>query len=357
MSRHQAWQFFKLFLLPSLILSFFLLLTTHYHYFPLATLHFLISISISISIFQFPLFSIFPFLFPSSFPFLCSLLPFLHPAPSHYMKKSVYTLERRKRVLKNSRTALPASIFEASRRPRKKKPFIYRKDDAEQLISVDVSTSRAKQEKTPDFAQLDMLLSSPEQRSGAVAKFSSLPHEILQGNIESVNSEQVEKKYAHRAFVLPKLKLELKKRTEQHLDLIPRILAGEEELSFYYTLALQQRKSLAHTTMTLEERWNIQWEKYVGGYFGLKRQLFVSMLIQNRYKDLLSRSSNKTVHYWTPDMFATYVLANEIILRLVMDDLGVSKRAAEQIMRETVDYGCKLADEQAFADDLAFGEV
>lgn len=149
----------------------------------------------------------------------------------------------------------------------------------------------------------------------------------------------------------------LKNRTLEHIDIIPRILAGEEELSFYYTLALEQRKMLNHSTMTLEERWDIKWEKYIGGFYGLQRQLFISTLLQNKYSELLSKSLNKTVKYWTPDMFSTYVLANEIILKLVMEDMGLLKPDAEKLMKDTVDYGCKVADDIDFHDDLEFEEI
>lgn len=275
-------------------------------------------------------------------------------------KAAVYSLAKKKKYL--GEHALPLSIFESSRKPRKKKPFVYKKEkeDKEELIKIPVHKplrNSIEPVQLQAFDKLDKLLSSDVTTRTKSKEFSSLPQDILKGNIEQLNSEIVQDKYKNTKFPLPRSKALLKKRTEQHIDIIPKILAGEEELSFYYTLALQQRKNLKHSTMTLEERWDIKWEKYIGGFYGLQRQLFILTLIQNRYKDVLVKSSNKTVKYWTPDMFATYVLANEIILKLVMEDMELSKPEAEKLLKDTVDYGCKLADGQEFKDDLDFGEL
>lgn len=281
------------------------------------------------------------------------------------MKKlAVYTLAKKKRA---SDSLLPLSIFESSRRPHRKKPkpFIYKKDhdDADQLIKIPSTKSHTKSSNSVAllaFDKLDKLLSSESANTTPTRKqesFSSLPSDILQGNFYHLNSDKVKEKYKNTKFPLPNSKTMLKNRTLEHIDIIPRILAGEEELSFYYTLALEQRKMLNHSTMTLEERWDIKWEKYIGGFYGLQRQLFISTLLQNKYSELLSKSLNKTVKYWTPDMFSTYVLANEIILKLVMEDMGLLKPDAEKLMKDTVDYGCKVADDIDFHDDLEFEEI
>lgn len=280
------------------------------------------------------------------------------------MKKvSVYTLAKKKRAANG---LLPLAVFENSRRPHRKKtkPFVYKKDkdDPDQLIKLPITNTSTKSSDTVTllaFEKLDKLLSSdvaPHTQSHNLT-FSSLPTDILQGNFHLLNSNKVREKYNITKFPLPKSKAKLKQRVDAHIDIIPKILAGENELSFYYTLALDQRKLLKHSTMTLEERWDIEWAKYIGGYYGLQRQLFISTLIQNKYSELLSKSSNKTVKYWTPDMFATYVLANEIILKLVMEDMDVLKPEAEKLMKDTIDYGCKIADDEEFQDDLEFEEV
>lgn len=281
------------------------------------------------------------------------------------MKKvNVYTLAKKKRAAEG---LLPLAIFESSRKPHRKKPkpFIYKKDndDSDQLIKLPIVTTPRKSSDIVTllaFDKLDKILSSnstPTTPSHKIKSFSSLPSDILQGNFHQLNSDKVREKYNNTRFPLPNSKANLKERAEKHIEIVPRILAGEEELSFYYTLALDQRKLLKHSTMTLEERWDINWSKYIGGFYGLQRQLFISTMIQNKYNDLLSKSTNKTVKYWTPDMFATYVLANEIILKLVMEDMELLKPEAEKLMKDTVDFGFKVADDEEFQDDLDFEEM
>lgn len=279
------------------------------------------------------------------------------------MKKvSVYTLAKKKRA---ANALLPLAVFENSRKPHRKKPkpFVYKKDndDQDQLIKLPI-TNTPKSSDTVTllaFDKLDKILSSDSvpRTPSRTKTFSSLPTDILQGNFHLLNSDKIREKYDIAKFPLPNSKAKLKQRVDAHIDIIPKILAGEKELSFYYTLALNQRKRLKHSTMTLEERWDIEWAKYIGGFYGLQRQLFISTLIQNKYSELLSKSSNKTVKYWTPDMFATYVLANEIILKLVMEDMDLLKPEAEKVMKDTIDYGCKVADDEEFQDDLEFEEV
>lgn len=271
-------------------------------------------------------------------------------------KPAVYTSKKKRKLGDKS----VASIFESSRKPNKKKIYIHNRDASEQLIKIPKRVKTAPTTEDPDFDKLDKLLSEKStdtSQSSQPTEYSSLPQDILRGDIEQMNLDTVREKYIKRTFPLPKSKAKLKEKVGKHLTVIPKILAGEEELSFYYTLASDQRKLLLHLVMTLDERWDIKWEKYVAGFYGLKRQNFVASLIQAKYLNLLMKLTNKTVRYWGADMFATYVLANEIILRLVMEDLGLKKDLAEKVLKDTVDYGCKLADEEKFEDDLEFDEL
>ena len=42
--------------------------------------------------------------------------------------------------------------------------------------------------------------------------------------------------------------------------------------------------------------------------------------------------------------FSTYVLANEIIIRMIMEDMNLDFDKAEKFCLETVDYGIVVAD-------------
>lgn len=271
-------------------------------------------------------------------------------------KAPAYSSLDRSRKPAGNPLALPTDLFQSARRPHKKKPFVYKKEKKEKeekLISI---RSKLPKPAAHDFDKLDRLLQNDTKIDIPKKEFLSLPQDILQGKLDTTKVEEVQKKYKGRSFAAPRSKKTLKERTEAYLELVPHMLAGKEELSFYYTLALDQRKRSKNATMTLEERWDINWKRYVGGYYGLQRQLFILTLIQHRHKELLAKSSNKTVLHWTPDMFCTYVLANEIVLRLVMEDLKLSKPEAERILKDTADYGVHIADQEELEDDLEFGE-
>lgn len=262
---------------------------------------------------------------------------------------------------------LPLSVFESSRKPHKKRllankkiPYIYKKKPQEQLISIESCKiqKKPKDVQLEKLLKLESLLSEPKNDVASLkdVPVSLLPQQIIKGHMDSTKLDDIRIKYALADFPLPKSKTELKKRVACISSIIPKLLNGEEELSYHYTLALEQRKSLKNTTMSSSERWDISWEKYIGGFYGLRRQSFISTLIQTEFATLLRENRNKTIAYWSPDMFSTYVLANEIILRLVMDDMKLLKKEAEQLLRDTVDFGSHLADEREFADDLAFEE-
>ncbi|GEQ70785.1 hypothetical protein JCM33374_g4464 [Metschnikowia sp. JCM 33374] len=107
----------------------------------------------------------------------------------------------------------------------------------------------------------------------------------------------------------------------------------------------------SHTTLDLP------WSSFIGGFYGFHRQHFISSLIEAKHGDILCKCRNKTVIYWSPDMFSMYVLANEIIIRLVMEDMKLSWKQAEALLQETSDYGISIADAIDMDDDLDFREL
>lgn len=265
---------------------------------------------------------------------------------------------------------LPLNIFESSRKPHKKKftvhkkvPYVHKKKPQEELIkiktgSIGAAASIGLKPKAENFIELDSLLKGNNKTATSIknAPLSLLPQQILTGDMDSTKTDAIREKYASKPLPLPQSKKELKKRVSEIIAIIPSLLDGTEELSYHYTRASEQRKQLKNATMSSNERWDVDWSRYIGGFYGLRRQTFISTLIQTKYAELLSKNRNKTVLYWSADMFCTYVLANEIILRLVMADTGSSKEEAEKIMKDTVDYGSHIADEETFADDLSFEE-
>lgn len=266
--------------------------------------------------------------------------------------------------------SLPLGFFGTTRvtSKRKSKPFVYKAAKKDKLIDVaslgvkpQKKDGQAPQIAPAAFSEIDKMISATEaassQKPAAAAdlRLSELPKNIALGKIgPSASRQLVEDKYSTAGLPLPKSKRALRLAVQPLLPIVPKLLSGEEPSSIYYTLALQQRRKLPNATMSLQERWDISWVNFIGGFYGLQRQLYISLLIQEQYSDVLRKSKNKTVAYWLPDMFSTYVLANEIIIRLVMADLDISMAKAEAFLRDTVDYGCHVADEIELQDDLDF---
>ena len=100
-------------------------------------------------------------------------------------------------------------------------------------------------------------------------------------------------------------------------------------------------------TMPALDKWRIKWEKYYGGYYGFQRQSIIGAYILDRYEKKLTKfcKDNKTARYWNMSQFSTYVLANEIIIRMIMEDMNLDfDKANFEFCLETVDYGIVVAD-------------
>lgn len=234
--------------------------------------------------------------------------------------------------------------YHSQRSLKRKKPYIYQPQEKEESL---IDLSLAKPTPPQPFKPLDDILDQKPEKP--TQNFLTLPQSIVTGTLEEPD---VSEKYADKKFPLPRSKQDLKTRAQKHLAVIPSLLAGEEEMLVYYTLAVEQRKQLKRKVMDQEDRDSITWKNHIGGFYGLERQHFVSSLILEQFSGLLRKSLNKTIVYWTPEGFSAYVLANEIILRIVMDDMGVSMDEAERLLKDTRNYGCFVADKVPFENDL-----
>jgi len=191
--------------------------------------------------------------------------------------------------------------------------------------------------------------------------------ELMKGNILSTmenrkqaNIEAIRLKYKDKGYPTPiSSKKALLERTEAHLYIIPEILKGKLDTSIFYDIAKSLSESSNHETMTHKEKWNVNWQELFGGYYGFKRQLFISSIIISRHKNDLQNAANKnkTVSYWTINGFSTFVLANEIIIRFIMQDYDCTMCEAENIIKESSEYGTMISDSTELIDDLDIGEL
>lgn len=292
----------------------------------------------------------------------------------------------KKSLVSDRKPVSTLQLFQDARRPKKRKIHVHKPPYLDLLIDVKGLQIPTNGSNDSDFERLDKLLlpnrlgvSDGEPGQGDGKEYTpdkslsgtsepkwhdfsgddgfSLASIIVGLRTEQAKASATREKYKDREFPLPMLKKELRRRVQHHLSVVPKLLAGKEELSVFYSLAYRQQEKLPHTTMSSGELFDIPWHQFIAGFYGLMRQNYISQMIQSEHGALLRRSRNKTVVYWLPDMFATYVMAPEIIIRLVMEDMNLSKAKAEDLLRRTGDYGNHVADNTEMENDLAFGEL
>lgn len=174
---------------------------------------------------------------------------------------------------------------------------------------------------------------------------NNILHSLEQQNRSKYHD--VLKKYKNKKIPKPIVSRKaLLVRANKYMDLIPKILGGKLSTSIFYEYAKAQKMKSEHETMSTLDKWRIKWEKYCGGYYGFQRQSIIGAQILDKYEKKLTRfcKSNKTASYWNPSQFSTYVLANEIIIRMIMEDMNLDFDKAEKLCLETVDYGIVVAD-------------
>lgn len=226
-------------------------------------------------------------------------------------------------------------------------------------------TSSTKQE-LPDIEGL-IDFSDEETKNLTTTQYEGFASKLVNGNVLQVlhddklsKVDSVKEKYQNYKF--PESitsKRELMKRTEQHIDEIKKILDFKMSPSIFYTQAKAQQQSSSHSIMSSSDRWQIDWKLFYGGYFGLKRQLIIGQILRSRCRKELRNAARKndTVSYWTTSEFATYVLANEVIIRIAMEDCDCDFEAAERIILDSQEYGSIVADSIEIVDDLEVGEL
>lgn len=181
--------------------------------------------------------------------------------------------------------------------------------------------------------------------------------DLLQRKVHGTD-KLVEEKY--NSYGLPETissKRELSRRAKRHFPALHRTLQDGKG-SFFYDRAKHILLRSRHDTMTLAEKQELDWQEFIGGYYGLKRQLFIGNLIASQLHEQLRQRAkdSRVVSYWTVGGFSSFVLANEVILAMIAEDFGCEMPRAEAIAQETVDYGTAIADTRDLDDDMDVGE-
>lgn len=182
------------------------------------------------------------------------------------------------------------------------------------------------------------------------------------GRIDLIRSFE-EAKYGTKQDIAKKHKLkgipkpitsrsELLQRARAHFEEMKLVLEGKCPPSIYYERAKRIRKNSSHETMTAKEQTRVDWELFYGGYYGFQRQSIIGKEITKVCQNELQKQrKNPTISYWSIPSFATHVLANEVIIQMIMEDLKLDYDAAEAVCTETTDYGIAIADKIEIEDD------
>lgn len=172
---------------------------------------------------------------------------------------------------------------------------------------------------------------------------------------EAIVSQYKNTKFDH----VTRSKRALRNRVCDNIGFIDEILMDFRKCSMFYDKAEMQARFSPNETLSASDRDTIDWNSYFGGYFGFKRQLFISSVIFSLRKKELFQAAKKypVVSFWTVDGFCTYILANELILKFIMQDLQCSLNDAKNTICESVDYGLYVTDTKDLHDDLDFDDL
>ncbi|KAG5418571.1 RTC4 [Candida metapsilosis] len=240
-------------------------------------------------------------------------------------------------------------------------------DDEFRIIDVNnIKPSPLKNKRKLDLSKIDGLLELSDdeddrtkrakRKSSTKSTTSAEPMNLMSAFEEAKygSKSDILKKYKSRRIPPPiKKRSELLKRAKTHFHVIKLLLQGKEEPSVYYEMAKKCQRKSPHETMTAKEQAKVDWEQFYGGYYGFQRQSIIGKEINNVCKDDLQKSRrNPTISYWSIPSFATHVLANEVIIRMIMEDLKLDYEAAEAFCQESTDYGIVIADKVDMEDDV-----
>lgn len=185
------------------------------------------------------------------------------------------------------------------------------------------------------------------------------PMAALQERSRSIK-EAIASKYKNTKFDhVTRSKRALRNRVCDNINIIDELLLDFKKRSMFYDKAEMQARSSLNETLSASDRNTIDWNSYFGGYFGFKRQLFISSVIFSLRKKELLQAAKKypVVSFWTIDGFCTYILANELILKFIMQDFQCSLDDAKNTISDSVEYGLYVTDTIDMHDDLDFEEL
>lgn len=116
--------------------------------------------------------------------------------------------------------------------------------------------------------------------------------------------------------------------------------------------ATAAREASNSAVLSLSDFRSMNINKFVAGYYGLKRQLSVGEEILRHFKAFLLRRQGKTMNWWGLTDFTNYVLAPEVLASLCIVEMNLGDDLYDPVTREkaydmfhcTVQFGLVVAD-------------
>lgn len=166
-----------------------------------------------------------------------------------------------------------------------------------------------------------------------------------QGRLEEVLQKGANRCTKHK---LPPILLadELVEKIQKHLSRAGDILSGRVP-SLYYNNARSAHSASSRAILSVDEFRTLDLRDFTAGFYGLKRQMRVSVEVLHEYKEQLANNGNPVVKWWGPTDFAQYVLAPEVLSALCQEEMGLETMDdAWDVMEDTTEFGLAVADKE-----------
>lgn len=184
-------------------------------------------------------------------------------------------------------------------------------------------------------------------------------HNIEKGNLETIDSYtkeillkkasdvlKIRLKYI-KQFNLPPVSFmpDLTARAKKYFYIIDEVLSGKRR-SLYYNNGRNAFKQSNKPMMSVSDFRKLDLSLFTAGYFGIKRQIILSIEILREYEDQISKKQNPVIRWWGTIDFSHYILAPEVLCYVCQEEMNLSDiEFAWNIMEDTTEFGLKVADE------------
>lgn len=211
--------------------------------------------------------------------------------------------------------------------------------EAEAGEEAQAETNEVAVEATPE--QREIVHENPKAKT---RQFTPRTKE-KQGRLEEVLQKGANRCTKHK---LPPILLadELVEKIQKHLPRAGDILSGRVP-SLYYNNARSAHSASSRAILSVDEFRTLDLRDFTAGFYGLKRQMRVSVEVLHEYKEQLANNGNPVVKWWGPTDFAQYVLAPEVLSALCQEEMGLETMDdAWDVMEDTTEFGLAVADKE-----------